>query len=899
MLFLTRKAIPRACEASLDGTSLDSSTILLIFGLTGNTSGRNCQVPIESPPVRCKFAPESRRAGAGRRQAPEGMADATVDAWLVARDHRSLGPLTRTLWLLDAQKRQAAAEVTLPPPPPEAQLVSAPLASSAGRIGWLYAEHRVVVLIDARRHCLLQQVGSRLETLLGSLAAGPRLGDALQPTLHVSVALAARAGAPLRVLLQGYRHRCGDPAEPLCAAAAQQLRLAAREPRRRDSGRAGGGGSGGSGAVPSALHGHSLHQTVEQGLFCLSLLPAAACPALALLTDCVGAPLDAPLLPLTQRDVGLLVVRLPPPAAAGRAAANCTAADRGGSGGGGGERRRGQLAELGLLVDAASHQLAAEGAGGLLLELPEPGPSLSHAAPPLGPLGASVLARALLCRVDELSADAHGAGARGALARWLVSAAPRAWLPRPALLLSPPTAAAAGGGAGPGGGLRGMPGARGAEAGCGERLHRERLHTYELEAGCGVTADQLLAVRLAEGFVLLTPPPLSATSATGATDAAGVAAAAAAQASDGGDGSGVEGKAAARWVPPLLRLACQWSSGAVVEYRVHWAEPETEAEADNADGGGGGGGGGAVAALPAPDGGALVCGGATATTNGIGEGGEGGGGGGVGSSGVDGGGAGGGAGALRVRLSVVAPIGFWLRVERLLQMQQVRPPPLQAAGGGSGGGGSGGGGGGGSGGTPHDTGRPGVAGDAEALLLFVEQVRHRDRRLRALAAASAEAHSEGAGEAWRRAHEIGALRDLKLWSALSPDAADLEAETVAGAAGAEWAAGGGGGGGEEGGSVLLVPRAQLPAHVGVTIRLDLGAYLGGGGGGGGGGSVGRLRLQLCVRDGAAGVARAQARRQMGWTAGCRRVWHALPARSPYRPCACHVICMHGMGAVCA
>ena len=814
------------------------------------------------------------------------MAEATVDAWLVARDHRSLGPLTRTLWLLDAQKRQAAAEVTLPPPPPEAQLVSAPLTRCAGRIGWLYAEHRVVVLIDARRHCLLQQVGSRLQTLLGSLAAGPRLGDALQPTLHVSVALAARAGAPLRVLLQGYRHRCGDPAEPLCAAAQQQLRLAAREPRRRDSGRTGGGGGGG-GAVPSVLHGHSLHQTVEQGLFCLALLPAAACPALALLTDCVGAPLDAPLLPLTQRDVGLLVVRLPPPAAAGRVAANCTAADRGGSGGGGGERRRGQLAELGLLVDAASHQFAAEGAGGLLLELPEPGPPLSHAAPPLGPLGASVLARALLCRVDELSVDAHGCGGRGALAQWLVSAAPRAWLPHPALLLSPPTAAAAGGGAGPGGGLRGRPGARGAEAGCGERLHRERLHTYELEVGCGVTADQLLAVRLAEGFVLLTPPPPGATGAAGvagvagAADTAGVAADAAAQASEGGDGSGIEGKAAARWVPPLLRLACQWSSGAVVEYRVHWAEAEAEAEADGADVGGSGGGGGVVAALPAPDGGALACGGGAATTNGIGERGEGSSG--VGGGGVGDGGAVGGGGALRVRLSVVAPIGFWLRVERLLQMQQVRRPPLQAAGGG---------GGGSSGGTPHNTSRPGVAGDAAALLLFVEQVRHRDRRLRALAVASAEAHGEGAGEAWRRAHEIGALRDLKLWSALSPDAAGLEAETfagAAGAAGADWAAGGGGSGGEEGGSVLLVPRAQLPAHVGATIRLDLGPYLGGGGGGGV--SAGRLRLQLCVRDGAAGVARAQARTHMGWTAGWRRcTWHAPPC---YRPYARHVMCVHG------
>ena len=83
-----------------------------------------------------------------------------------------------------------------------------------------------------------------------------------------------------------------------------------------------------------------------------------------------------------------------------------------------------------------------------------------------------------------------------------------------------------------------MPGARGAEAGCAERLHRERLHTYELEAGCGVTADQLLAVRLAEGFVLLPPPP-PPPGAAGATVAAGVAAAAAAQASEGGEGKSI------------------------------------------------------------------------------------------------------------------------------------------------------------------------------------------------------------------------------------------------------------------------------------------------------------------------------------------------------------------------
>ena len=39
-----------------------------------------------------------------------------------------------------------------------------------------------------------------------------------------------------------------------------------------------------------------LHSCVRDGLFCLSLLPSTAAPALALITDAVGAPMDAPLL---------------------------------------------------------------------------------------------------------------------------------------------------------------------------------------------------------------------------------------------------------------------------------------------------------------------------------------------------------------------------------------------------------------------------------------------------------------------------------------------------------------------------------------------------------------------------------------------------------------------------
>jgi len=229
--------------------------------------------------------------------------------WLLVRDHRTLGPLDRALWLLGAQQRRAAGQ-PLPPPPPDARIVSAPREEPSS-VGWLYQEHRVVVLIDARRHCLLQQVGAQLDTLLESLAAGPRL-DAVAPeptTLHVSVALAARAGAPLRVLLQGYRHRCGEPAAPLCATVREQLQLAVLDAPHRRSRRV----RRGNGAAPAAAVPHSLHLCVEQGLFCLSLLPSEACPALALLTDCVGSPMDTPVLPLSQRDVALLLLRLPPP----------------------------------------------------------------------------------------------------------------------------------------------------------------------------------------------------------------------------------------------------------------------------------------------------------------------------------------------------------------------------------------------------------------------------------------------------------------------------------------------------------------------------------------------------------------------------------------------------------
>ena len=96
-------------------------------------------------------------------------------AYFLASDHRTLGQVARATWLLLAQQRQAAG-LALPEPPREASLLSTP-PGRPSHVGWLYSEHRVVVLIDARRHCLLQQVGARLDTLLFYTCVTPQVGN--------------------------------------------------------------------------------------------------------------------------------------------------------------------------------------------------------------------------------------------------------------------------------------------------------------------------------------------------------------------------------------------------------------------------------------------------------------------------------------------------------------------------------------------------------------------------------------------------------------------------------------------------------------------------------------------------------------------------------------------------
>ena len=80
---------------------------------------------------------------------------------------------------------------------------------------WIYAQARCVVILDVRRSALLwsRQPHDALDCVLGALARGhSAAGGAIAVTaVHVTVAIGAREGWPLRVLVQGYHQRCGEP----------------------------------------------------------------------------------------------------------------------------------------------------------------------------------------------------------------------------------------------------------------------------------------------------------------------------------------------------------------------------------------------------------------------------------------------------------------------------------------------------------------------------------------------------------------------------------------------------------------------------------------------------------------------------------------------------------------
>ena len=207
------------------------------------------------------------------------MSEVSEEVARAELSHARSGLLTRTRWEL------GLATAARPP-------------ELLGGDAWLYPEARVVVLVDLRRGSLVwsEHALHVLDCVLSSVGTGPSVGtpSAGAPTVvHVTVALGARQGWPLRVLVQGYCLRCGEPCDELRQLVHEQLRLAL-------------GTS--AAATHAAASVRGLHECVRDGLFCLSLLPSTAAPALAILTDAVGAALDAPLLGLRQLDVTLLVV---------------------------------------------------------------------------------------------------------------------------------------------------------------------------------------------------------------------------------------------------------------------------------------------------------------------------------------------------------------------------------------------------------------------------------------------------------------------------------------------------------------------------------------------------------------------------------------------------------------
>ena len=142
---------------------------------------------------------------------------------------------------------------------------SATLGTS-GAVGWVYSEYRVAVLLDVRRRVIdAPWVIAALQAVLGALARGSEAiltaSDAasrrrLRPLLHLSLVACTRGGDPMRVLIYGWRHVCGEPADALIARAIAEVaalpRLAALRPTRRcDVGVAGRVSTGG----PSSCEG--------------------------------------------------------------------------------------------------------------------------------------------------------------------------------------------------------------------------------------------------------------------------------------------------------------------------------------------------------------------------------------------------------------------------------------------------------------------------------------------------------------------------------------------------------------------------------------------------------------------------------------------------------------------
>ena len=624
-------------------------------------------------------------------------------SYCIVKNHERHNLITRSRWEHELH--------------PNGALPAGVPAAHAARPLWLYNETRAVVLIDLRRGSLFwsRQPHDVLDTVLAALAAGPPNADAAaELTVHLTVALCAREGWPLRVLVQGYRQTCGESCKPLLALVHEQLRHALGEAEP---------------AVPAPTTARGLHSCIRDGLFILSLLPACAAPALALLTDAVGSPIDAPLLGLRQLDVSLALIlciepepKAPPPGNAAR---------RGGASAAGptpmgpshpmGPIPAG-LAGLcggdtpfGLIADPESHQRAAEDVAGLILRP-------TGATTPKGWASArDCIAKALMLRSPcrQAAVSEH--------LSWLSFGAPLQWrlpsLRSTSLAITPRAADAA-------------------------RRHRERLHMYQVPSA--ITLADLLHARIGEGFRLIVDaepqerPPFLERAGSAANSAANGAAANGAAASTGAANSGDGSRAPEDDV--VMRLCCEWGGsdavghGITIEYMVRSvrSRPMAASSSDSlataagagADSAGGAAGAGSAVSDASGAGGAS---GAAAGTNAAADSAE-------AAAGAAAARVPPGAsvtqppgpppGSLRVYVSVLAPLPFWLRFERARLHRRQHSWAERS--------------------------------DAAALQTFVERVRHRDRRLARLAAAM-----RGGEREWHAALESGALGDSILMPKLA------------------------------------------------------------------------------------------------------------------------------------
>ncbi|KAL1498757.1 hypothetical protein AB1Y20_014067 [Prymnesium parvum] len=523
--------------------------------------------------------------------------------WLLVDDHAQCGLVQRTRFELSLPEQPLD-----PLPPGVRRLHPSPLGAGwtdGAAPCWLYAELRLVLLIDLRRASLLSDdwgLCAGLEQLLASLAAPPP--GAARLTTHVTVALASREAYPLRVLIQGWRHTRGEPIGALRALVLAQLARVAEEPPPKG---AFGASSPPRHTAPSGAAGlaidfsdadtapfappgaeaprrEGLHRVVEEAMFCVDMMPRRAAPSVVLFTDAVSSGIGAPALPLRQQDVCLVVILLQ-------------------------FRGRRVPSAFGLVSDPELYAAAAASASGLLLEnypiALEQKATQQQEPSKLAAILCSRSASSSHSRSNRKEwvynmlvahkADGTALGSGIVLShlqlhhhpsliaslRQLQGPRGRCELPfksldrRPSRALENHNAAAATElmqpwSTQPCHKARAFPrrccpiGLSGEWAPCG--VAQERLYVYDLPGA--VTLGDVLHARLAEGFEqadVSTPSARPASSSTPAAFARGDAA---------------DGKGAARPTPHkvLLRCVCDWSPAVTVDYTVRLVKIQRDAD---------------------------------------------------------------------------------------------------------------------------------------------------------------------------------------------------------------------------------------------------------------------------------------------------------------------------------